>query len=61
MECYRGIWISCNRFVTEYGTELRVVPFNQFVSRWESKFPLRCFILLEGNTVKDIVEDNIDE
>ena len=61
MDCHRGVWVGCNKFITEYGTELRVVPFSQLINRYKDKLPLKCFMLLEGNTIKDIVEDNLEQ
>lgn len=54
---YKGIWISCNRFLIENGPEIRIEPYKNLREKYTSMLPMDCYVLLELplNIVKDIV------
>ena len=58
MKAYRGIWQSCNLFITTKGEEIEVYPFRELDEEFRPKWPLKCFILVcpEGG-IYGVVED----
>jgi hypothetical protein len=50
-----GTWISCNQFRDEQGNVFKVTPYLNLLTRYRDQFPINCYLLLYGHTVKDIV------
>jgi len=53
----RGTWISGNRFIDEDGVEHLVVAFPQTIEDYYKRFPVQCFMLIQGNIVRQVVEE----
>ena len=53
----RGTWVSGNTFIDEDGIEHFVVAFPQTLEEYYKCFPLKCFMLIQGTTVRQVVED----
>jgi len=54
---FRGTWVSSNKFIDENGVEHLVVAFPQTVEEYYKRFPIKCFMLVQGTTVKQVVEE----
>lgn len=49
-----GKWIKPSLFITDEGIEMKVYSYKYVIER--IKFPVDCFIQLDGNIVKNYVE-----
>lgn len=56
MEALRGVWHKGNKFIKESGEEIKVYPYTPLLRQFYSKLPLECFILLDDETIKEVVE-----
>jgi hypothetical protein len=61
MRAVRGVWESCNVFITKQDEEIEVYPFAEDDKTFRPKWPLKCFLLLnEDNGIFGVVEDNYE-
>lgn len=49
METLKGVWQSGNLFITEFGEEKKVVPYNYIYNQYKNQLPINCYITLEDN------------
>jgi hypothetical protein len=50
-----GTWMSCNQFKDDQDNIFKVFPYMNILTQYRSLFPIQCYVLLYGNTIKDIV------
>ena len=56
LQTLKGRWIDANLFIDEYDKEYKVLAYKSFLREWEDKFPLECYIMLDGNIIRSLVE-----
>lgn len=55
---YLGELKSPTRFITEQGEEIRVLMYRETFEAYSRLLPMKCYVLLEDNIVKEIVAYN---
>ena len=59
MKTYKGILLDCNLFEDESGNRMKVVMMKYLYDSYKDCFPLTCFILLDGDTIRNIFSLNV--
>ena len=61
MKALRGIWESCNLFITTKGERIEVYPFRELDEEFRPRWPLKCFMLIDKDRgIYGVVEDEYE-
>lgn len=52
-----GTWLRYNTFITDKNETIKIYPYPLFGSQYYDRLPLKCYILLLGDTIKNLVEE----
>ena len=56
MKTVKGTWVSFNLFITEDNERIEVYPYKKFAEQYQEKWPLDCYLLLDGDEIINLVE-----
>jgi len=54
MKTYKGTLLTCNLFEDENGERIKVFLTNYLYTVYKDSIPTECFILLDGDTIRNI-------
>lgn len=57
MRTVHGTWIKYNLFIDENGEKIEIYPYKITGDKYEKKFPLKCFMLIDGDEVIEVLEE----
>lgn len=52
-----GTWLRYNTFITDKNETINIYPYPSFGNYYYDRLPLKCYILLLGDTIKNLVEE----
>ena len=56
LKTYRGVWEKGGKFTKENGEVIKIAPYTPMLREFYDQLPIECYILLEGNAVKEVVK-----